>query len=355
MPKIYFFIIGLAFGLGSLQAQDARFAQFYANPLHTNPAMAGVFEGELRFTANYRVLYSSILGTDAFRTVSAGIDIRRPAGRGNFVGIGAQLLQDVAGETNFSRTQGIISGSFQKILGSSGRGRRATSHYLVGGGSLGFGQRGFDIEKLWFSSQFFVDPGTSEAYIDRGLDGEPGFVGGNSGLYLDFSAGLLWYGVFGENKSMYAGAAIHHLNEPDISVIEGGTDQLYRKIVGHIGGEFPFGRSGFSLLPAAQVMSQGPAFSAMAGGNLRYTQREWREVALRIGAWAHFSNRLDATSADAVIISAVLELESLQFGVSYDLTLNELNLSNNGRGAFELSMIYVKPAKYRGRVDCPKF
>ncbi|MEM6397501.1 MAG: PorP/SprF family type IX secretion system membrane protein [Bacteroidota bacterium] len=355
MPKFYLLFIFLAFGLGSVQSQDARFAQFYANPLYVNPALTGVFEGQLRFTANYRVLYSSILGTDAFRTVSAGLDVRRPAGKGNFVGLGAQILQDVAGETSFSRTQGQISASFQKILGSSGRGRNAMSHYLVGGGSLGFGQRGFDIEKAWFSTQWFNDPVSGDSYIDRGLDGEPGFVGGNSELYLDFSAGLLWYGVFGENRSMYAGAAIHHLNEPNISVIDGGTDQLYRKIVGHIGGELPFGRTGFSILPAAQVMSQGPAFSAMGGANLRYTQREWREVALRIGAWAHFSNRLDDTAADAVIISAVLEMESLQFGVSYDLTLNDLNISNDGRGAFELSVIYVKAANFRGRVDCPKF
>lgn len=346
----------MAAGLSSsLSAQDARFAQFYANPLHVNPAMTGVFEGELRFTANYRTLYSSILGTDAFRTIAAGLDIRRPAGRGNFIGIGAQVMRDQAGETRFTRTQGSISGSFQKILGGGGRRGRGLTHYLVGGGSLGFGQRGFDIEKLWFSSQFFVDPATRESYVDRGLDGEPDFIGGSSGLYLDFSAGILWYGIFGDNQSMYAGASVHHLNEPNISLEDGGMDQLYRKYVGHIGGEVPFGSSGFSILPAAQVMSQGPAFSAMAGANLRYTQREWREVALRIGAWAHLSNRLDKTSTDAMIVTAVLEMDAWQFGLSYDLTLSDLTNSNNGRGAFELSLIYVKEAKFRGRVDCPKF
>ena len=38
-----------ALSLGKLQAQDALFSQFYASPLHVNPALMGVFEGQMRF------------------------------------------------------------------------------------------------------------------------------------------------------------------------------------------------------------------------------------------------------------------------------------------------------------------
>jgi len=123
-----------------------------------------------------------------------------------------------------------------------------------------------------------------------------------------------------------------------------------------MGGEAPLGSSGFSVLPALLIMSQGPAFSGMAGANIRYTQREWREVALRPGLWVHASNRLDKTSTDAMIVSAILEMDRWQVGLSYDLTVTDLRDSNNGRGAFEVSMIYTQPGGgYRSRVECPKF
>lgn len=353
MAKFYLlFVLSCTLLTLKLSAQDARFAQFYANPQFVNPALTGVMEGQLRFTANYRELYTSILGNDGFKTISTGLELRRQAGRNDFFGLGFHLMRDEVGESNFTRNQGLVSASYQKQLGG-GR-RRGPSHFLVAGGQVGFGQRGFDVEKLWFSNQFFVDAGTRTAYIDRGLDSGESFAAVSTGMYLDFNAGLLWYGVFDDNASFYAGAAMSHITQPNISVI-GETDQLYRKYTVHAGGELPLGKSGFSLLPAAIVQSQGPMFTAMGGANIRYTQREWREVALRAGAWVHVSNRLDQTSMDAVVISAILEMTRVQLGLSYDLSTGDITQSNYGRGAFEISMIYTQPAKYRASVECPKF
>lgn len=353
MIMVRFYILFGLFALLSLcsmQAQEARFAQFYANPMYTNPALTGVMEGQLRFTANYRELYTSILGNEGFRTISAGLDIRRPVGRGNFFGFGAQFLRDQAAG-NFTRNQGVISGSFQKKLAG---GRRGPTYFLVGGAQLGFGQQGFDVQKLWFSNQFFVDAANRTAFIDRGLSSGEAFGQNNSGLYVDFNAGLLWYGVIDKNTSFYLGGAAYHLNEPNISSI-GENDPLTRRIVAHGGAELGLGSSGFSILPAAFVQLQGPATSITGGANFRYTQKDWQEVALRAGLWLHASNRLDQLAADAAIVTAVLELESLQFGLSYDLTVNDLKQSNNGRGAFEISMIYIQKANYRSKVICPTF
>lgn len=334
----------------SINAQDARFAQFYANPLYTNPAMTGVMEGQLRFTANYRELYTSILGNEGWKTISAGLEIRRPVGRGNFFGFGAQFLRDQVAGT-FTRNQGVLSGSFQKKLAG---GRRGPTYFLSGGAQLGFGQRGFDVNKLWFSNQFFVGADQRTAFIDRGLSSRETFGQTNSGLYVTFNAGLLWYGVLENNTSFYVGGSAFQLNEPNISYV-GEQDLLPRRYVAHAGAEIPFGSSGFSILPATIVQLQGPATSAMVGANLRYTQKEWKEVALRAGLWLHASNRLDEFVPESTVVTAIIEMESIQFGLSYDLTMSDLQLSNNGRGAFEISMIYVQPANYRSKVECPKF
>ncbi len=345
-------VLALLMGIG-LQAQDARFAQFYATPLQLNPALTGVYAGQTRLIANYRELYSSILGSDRFRTISACVDMRRALNSGDYVGLGLYALRDDAGNSNFSRSQAMLSASFLKQMGGSRYG--SGDQYLVAGAQLGMGQRGFDSQKLWFSEQFFVDASSRQAYVNRALDSGEDFANNNTGTYLDLNAGLLYYATYDDNQSFYIGAAMQHIAEPDISIVGENTDRLYRRLTAHAGGELPL-NDALSLLPAAAVMSQGPSLSTTFGLNLRYNNHEWREVAIRAGLWGHLSNQLtDGLALDALVVSAILEMERLQFGLSYDITTSLLAAANNSRGAFELSIIYVAPEKGRSRVTCPKF
>ncbi|MBX2929163.1 MAG: PorP/SprF family type IX secretion system membrane protein [Saprospiraceae bacterium] len=334
----------------SMEAQDPRFSQFYATPLQMNPAMTGVFEGSFRFTANYRELYTSILANAPFRTFAAGVDIRSKVGRsGDFVGFGFSALRDEVGISNFNRFNANIGGSYQKQLGGSRY--RSGDQFLIAGAQLGVGQRGFDWGKLWFSNQF----NTSQAFIDYGSATGEDFSRRETDLYLDFNAGLLWYAIMDDNASVYVGGALHHLNEPNISFVETADEVLHTKWVGHAGGEIPFTEQ-LSLLPAVAVMGQHKGMSMTAGANVRYTNRDWKEVAIRAGAWAHVANRLDqGMLLDAIVFSTILEMERWQLGVSYDVTASVLSAANNSRGAFELSFIYVQPSKDRIRVNCPRF
>lgn len=350
-----FFSLMLVFCLVYLpgRAQDARFAQFYASPLTLNPAMTGIFAGQYRFAVNYRSLYASVLGDEAYKTLAASFDYRYRVGRQDYVGLGGIALRDQVGNSRFSRTEAGLSGSYLKHLGG-GRYRRS-DQYLVAGAQLGLGQRGFDAEKLWFSNQFFVDEASRQAYIDYGASSQESFADLRTDIYLDFNAGLLWYAIFDDNASMYVGGAMYHLSEPNISFLEDRDEQLYRKWVAHAGGQMPITRE-ISLLPSIVVMGQGPAFSTTGGLNLRYSNRDWREVAIRAGVWGHVSNQRDKTALDAIIFSTILEMERWQFGLSYDMTTSLLAGANNSRGAFELSLIYTQPEKIRQRgVTCPKF
>jgi hypothetical protein len=103
-------------------------------------------------------------------------------------------------------------------------------------------------------------------------------------------------------------------------------------------------------------MSQGPAFEANVGLNLRYSNNDYNELALRAGAWARFGNRLDkGFQADAITIVGMLELNRWMLGLSYDITVSPLVQANNSRGAFELSLTYFHPGEKRSRVVCPNF
>lgn len=347
------FLIALVFTLSyTAQAQDPYFSQFYAAPLQTNPALTGVFEGKFRIGANYREQWSSILGSTPFRTISASFDMRQQVMKGDYIGFGVTAMKDEA-DARFEQNRGGVSVSFLKQLGGSRYRKR--EQYLIAGGYAGVGQNSLEAADLWFSQQFR----DTEGFIDYGTpNGEAiDLAGLSSPMYLDFSAGLLWYGLFDDNRSLYVGGSVHHLTAPNIAFLEDASQSLYQKFIVQAGGELPLNGNNLSLLPAVIATKQGSATAISAGGNFRYTNREWKEVALRIGGWGHIANKLDSgVSFDAFIVTAVLETEKLQLGASYDFTTNKLVTATNARGAFEVSLIYIQPEKNRRlRVNCPKF
>ena len=108
-------------------------------------------------------------------------------------------------------------------------------------------------------------------------------------------------------------------------------------------------------MPAFLFMRQGPMMSTTLGANIRYTNREWKELALRTGIWSHVNNRADrGLGLDAVIVAAIFELEKWNLGFSYDITSSGLSASNYSRGAFEMSLTYIRPDRSRSRLFCPK-
>jgi type IX secretion system PorP/SprF family membrane protein len=334
-------------------AQDPHFSQFYAAPLQMNPAQTGVFSGEYRFIANYRTQNYAILGNQSYRSIAASFEGRRSVGRDDYYSLGVAVLRDQVGESKFSQSRAVFSGSYLKNLG--GGGRRGSGQFLVGGAQLGLGQWTYDWNNLWFSEQFFVDDVNRQAFIDYGSSNGESLDLMETDLFLEFNAGVLYYNVIDENNSFYLGGAMHHLTEPNVSFLEDQAEKLHRRWVGQAGGELSLTRE-MSLLPAVAVMGQGSSFMGIGGLSIRYNSHDWREVAIRAGLWGRIANQdVKGMGMDAVVVSAILEVERWQFGLSYDITTSDLSSANNSRGAFELSLIYVHPSKERFKVICPKF
>jgi len=350
-PINYLFVLlTLLLSMSGLRGQDARFSQFYLNPLQLNPAMTGVFPGKTRVALNYRSLYSSILNDQAYRTFSAGVDMRFPSVGRDYLGVGISFLRDEAGLSRFNRTSGQLGLAYLKQISGSSRYNRS-EQFLVAGGQVGFGQRGFEWDQLWFSRQF--DP--NAAAIDRNSPSGESFPQEPNSHYLDLHAGLLWYAVFRDDASIYAGGAVHHFNAPEVSFFENETVELYRRWTVHAGGQLPVTEE-LSLLPALAFITQGPATSTTGGVNFRYTNRQWREAAVRIGIWGHLSQGIEnSLTTDAIVITTIIETERWNIGASYDITASSLTDANNSRGAYEFSLMYTLPEKRRYQVKCPNF
>ncbi len=342
---VAFFLVTLL----EISAQDPRFSQYYASNWNLNPAMTGVFNGKWRTTVNYRDQWNSILAPVPFRTYAASFETRFNVGaRNDYASFGLGAMHDEAGTAKFQQNKVQLGGAFLKQLSG---GRNRTENYLSAGAQLGMGQNSIDWGELWFSRQF--DTGTERP--DYGASsGEPN-ANANSKAYLDFNAGLLWYSVFKNDGFLYIGGAMHHLNQPVISLIGNDQETLYSRWTGHVGGQFPVSEN-LAILPGVLVMKQGPAFETDFGVNFRYSNNDVDELALRAGIWGRLGNKLNkGLQADAITIVGMLELNRWMLGLSYDVTISGLTLANNSRGAFELSLTYFHPEKRKSRVTCPRF
>lgn len=343
----FFLVVFLGLALKS-SGQDPRFSQYFASPWNLNPAMTGAFDGRWRVTANYRDQWSSFLAPVPFRTYSAAADFRLGVSRDDYVAFGIGLMHDEAGTARYVQNKGLLGAAFLKQLSG---GPRQANHFLSAGAQIGLGQNSIDWGRLWFSRQF--DP-TLEAPDFNTGNGEPN-ANANTNIYADFNAGLLWYVLFKNDGFWYAGGALHHLNQPVITLADNNEERLYSRWSGHTGGQLPM-TDNFSLLPGVIVMRQGPAFETDFGMNVRYSNNDFNELALRLGAWARLGNQLDSgLQMDAVAVVAMLELERWMLGISYDVTVSSLTRANNSRGAFELSLTYFHPAERRAKIVCPRF
>lgn len=356
MKKLYFIFILFFVMLTLGRAQDPHFSQFYnANSL-LNPSLIGVFDGKYRVSANYRTQWGSVLAANPFTTYMANGELKYTLPNGDFYGLNVRALYDNVGKLHYTQTSIQLGGSYLKKLSSNRRGTSA--HYLGGGVQAGIGQNGLDWGRVWFGRQFDI----ANQVIDFGADdGEDLPIGTSTKtpMYLDVNVGLMWYSVLDENCSVYFGAAGHHLNQPNIGLLGGQSlgSQLYRKWTIHSGAEIGIHKS-ISFLPAAVLWLQGPSVQGNIGTSLRFFNFDTQDMAFRIGMYGRMAKSVNGYMVDALIGVVGFEQQKWKLGLSYDLTLNDLSLYNNNRGAFELSFFYINVDTQQHRsnkIICPSF
>lgn len=341
-----------------LAAQDIHFSQFYMSPLNLNPALTGVNNCKTRLVANYRNQWASVLGSNAYNTYSVSYDQKVAVGREDYFGIGGSLWGDSAGESRFGSTQGRLSFSYSKKIG----GYRKSAKYLVVGADAGITQRKVRSGDLRWGTQH---------------DGNGGFDGTlNTGetisdfdfLYADVSAGILFFNVIDDRNNWYAGLAISHLNQPNVSFFADEDVTLYSKNTFHAGAQFEISRD-ISLLPAVVLFFQGQQREYNLGTSLRFdigtrsNPQSWQ-----VGAWFRAGTQQNDRNddgtlgdggggfhADAFILSTRFNYDKFGIGFSYDSTISDLRTGGNAVGSFEFSLNYFICGPEKRAVYCPRF
>ena len=360
--KLLFLFFCLLILRGGINAQEAVFAQYYYAPIHLNPALTGVFKGQYRFNANYRQQWSGTFSDKAINTFHTSFDYRIRVVDEDYFSFGINAINDETGSFARVKTQrGNLSLAYLKQLGGSRY--SGVSQYISAGAQVGVGQHFGNLDGVWFDRQY----DSINVAVNTNLSS--GEVIPQSNMYLDYNLGLMFYSIWDEKRSFYAGASIQHLSQPNISFFGDSKESLRRRITFHAGGEIPFGKE-LSVLPSAMFTVQGPSLTTSFGGQLRYANLQWDDdVAIRVGLQGRLANKYlsiltkegksvqsgTGILSDALTLTGTIELNKLMIGASYDMHISSIKVPTNSRGAWELSLIYTGAERRRAKTDCPRF
>jgi len=327
MKKIIVFILLLiAF---KTDAQDFTFSQFYEKPLLRNPALAGVFRGDIRVSGIFRNQWQSV--TVPFQTSAASVEVKFPVGHANdFLTLGLQMTNDVAGDIKLKRTQFLPVLNFHKSLNED------YNSYLSLAFMAGNVTSQFDATKMQLGDQFIngsfnANNPTMQTFNKTGIN------------YWDLGAGLVYSMDFGESASFYVGTSLFHLNKPKVGYFTNDTKTtLANKFSINTGLTTP--TSDYNrLVFFADLYSQGGNKQVLAGALygidiLQHFESD-DKISLYLGGFYRWN--------DAIIPIIKLDMYKLSVGLSYDVNTSKLKTASNWKGGFEVSINYKSKLRIR--------
>jgi type IX secretion system PorP/SprF family membrane protein len=318
--------------------QDINFSQFYELPLLRNPALAGIFNGNVRFTAAYRNQWESV--TVPYRTMALGSEIKffKGLSPGDFITAGLQITNDAAGDANLKRTQFLPVMNYHKLLNEENNTFIALAFM---GGPV---SESFDPGKLKFDDQF-----VNGAYSASNPTSQS--FSKTSFTYIDASTGLSFSSLINNNAKFYIGVGLFHFIEPKLTFMNDNDVKLNKKWV------FNTGLSAYTstynrIVIYADYFMQGA--DRMAQGGFLYTHNfdhTGDDARLSVSGGAVYRWK------DAIIPVIKINTNKLSIGFSYDVNSSKLKTASQYRGGFELTLSYMDLWKNKNseseKVECP--
>jgi len=320
MKKITSFLLLLfsVFLIENINAQDAQFTQFYANPLYLNPAFAGTARCP-RFCVNYRNEWPGLNKT--YITTSASYDQHIDALSG---GIGLLVVQDRAGNGTLVTTDASLMYSYHLKI---------TREFSINFGLQGtYHQKTLDWTKLTFGDM--IDRRRGFVYNSNE---NPGQFPNQTVRNVDVSAGILGY-----SKRYFFGVAVNHINQPQEGFI-GNNSPLPMKITVHVGANIPLAKGGETYISPNILYQYQGQFQQLNIGMY------FVKGSIVAGLW--YRNQ------DAMIALIGFQTAHFKVGYSYDVTVSKL--SSVSAGSHEISAQFQLACRPKHRkfrtISCPSF
>ncbi len=313
------YVLAFAGSCTALTAQDIHWSQFYHAPLNTNPALTGVFDGDLRFAGIYRAQWFTV--PVSYQTVGASYDMRvlEFNKTNSILAAGLQFNYDVAGDSKLSLTELQASVAYTQGL--------SEKHFLTVGFQVGGAQRAMKTEALTFDAQF-----NGDIFVEGSNTNES--FPSTSFFFLDLGAGLNYHFQHSKRTKFNVGGAVSHIQEPQQSFFENVEVRLARKYTGTFDASFQL-TDKLDILPAFLFQRQGTYKEIVGGMNIKWhlDQRLARETGVLAGVWYRHQ--------DAIAPFIGIHFRQWQLGFTYDVNISEFTAATNRNGGPEVSVIYT--------------
>ncbi len=215
----------------------------------------------------------------------------------------------------------MVSASYHKALG--------TKNYLALGVQGGYVQKKLNVDQLTFPSQY----SSADQAFDTQMSNGESSLSGDGISQIDINLGLMWHGRVSDKVGLFNGFSYFHLTKPKDSFL-GADNKISSRYVIHGGGKVKLNET-IAILPNYIVQLQNKAKEINLGTAVEYTYETGKSesVIFSLGAWYRLS--------DALIFSASIDYKNVRLGFAYDVNTSDLNTVSNGKGAYEISLIYL--------------
>jgi type IX secretion system PorP/SprF family membrane protein len=335
--KVFLVLLTSCFVLVS-SAQDINFSQFYELPLLRNPALAGTYRGDVRVTTAFRSQWNSV--TIPYRTQALGAELKLgvSASSDDYISLGLQLTNDIAGDSKLGKTQILPLLAYHKSMSSE------KDAYLSLGFLGGAVQQRFDPTQLKFDDQFVggsysaTNP-THEVFTRTNV------------TYWDAAVGLKYSSSFGYDNKFYIGGAYFHFTQPRVAFNGANDIRLNKKAV--INGGLSTATSETDrLVVYLDYFIQGGNSQAQGGFLYRHDlvqEGEDYTASISGGAFIRWN--------DALVPVIKLDYYKLAIGLTYDVNISKLRTASKAKGGFEVTLSYSDFLNIRNssseKVRCP--
>lgn len=323
-------------------SQDIHFSQIHASPTILNPAMTGLTNADIRFTANTKAQWNTV--TTAYKTIAGTVDGKLSIlDNGDVIGGGLIIYSDKAGDLDFKTTSVGLSFTYMKALNRKG-------DFVSFGLNNAMVNNSVDYSKM---IAFDIEPSVQNGAADRIS-------------YWDISAGVGWFHNFNDDYAFHVGVSLFHMNRPYVSFYDdGGISEdlfLYRKWTFHGTGDIKMGKRSV-LKPNFIYKDQGPHKEITMGTFWKYTpstdRRHDNPTSIYFGGWMRWHAAKKYIGKDALIGAIRLDYKNTLMTFTFDINISSLSKVTFGAGGPEFSVIQLinfrKENQRPRKVECPAF
>lgn len=300
---------------GLVHAQDIHFSQFYSVPVLINPAEAGRFKEDARFTFIHRRQWVALNSAFNSTGISTDFVVLPPFLKKDNIGLGIYAANDNLGQGIIKGSSVYVSAAYHSYLDNARR------HRISGGLQGGFTSKGIDDSNFQFYNQY-----ADFAYVPDRDAKDP--ITNYNYSFFDGQVGLYYAFIFDPKLELNFGSSFYQIHQPKETVFNHDrqlkNNKLGTRSIYTLGLKYKITPK-ISLQPQLMYMRQSKA-------------KDWNMGALAIYTIPHsFPIQVSAgmfyRAQDAAIFLIGMRYKALELRYSYDLTTSSAKQMKGAQGA----------------------